>query len=480
MKKSAAALGIVVAVGLVYTAGAWYVGKKAQDTILHCVDQANQRAAGMLGAGLEGGGLKLVVNDYRRHVFSSDMVFSVEIKGADGKPIEFMMSDHLDHGPFPWSALRSGRYKPMLAYSQAELMPTAATQKWFDAVKGRPPVTGSAQVDFSGAIQSAWNFKALAYQDQGSSVRFGGGTVHIAAAGDGKNNNVDGHFAALAVTRADTGEQLEVQGVALRSATTTPEADSTRVKSAATIENLQVVSEAKEAMRVQKLAIEFDSQQKGHMLDASLRYDFGRIVAGGAELGSVTAGAKASHLDTDALAALAGEYDALKAKHGDNLGATLSDDEAQALRKKLLDLLASSPELAIDPVVWKNDKGQSTVTLKVDLASPAGDPAVADMQGFDVLLPQVLRQVRLDASISRPMFIEATAQLSKASGQPASALPGTMLFDHYAGNLQAAGLLRMQGDAAVAAIQYKDGRIEANGNAMSVQEFLQRALVSAM
>ena len=48
----------------------------------------------------------------------------------------FKLKDHLQHGPLPVSAVRSGDLTPMLALGNATMVPSAATQKWFDSLKG--------------------------------------------------------------------------------------------------------------------------------------------------------------------------------------------------------------------------------------------------------------------------------------------------------------------------------------------------------
>jgi uncharacterized protein YdgA (DUF945 family) len=481
MKKSAVVLGVVVAVGVVYAAGSWYVGKRAQDVVERAVQQANERASGMLGPGAANGTLKVVINDYRRHVFSSDVLLSIEFKGPDGKAADFTLRDHLDHGPFPWSALRAGRYAPLLAYSQAQLIPTAVTQPWFDALKGESPVTAHTRVQFSGAIESRWRFRPLQYKNADGDVNFGGGFLSVDADGSGKNGKFSGKFPSLAVAFPDTGERIEARGVELNSVTSSPAADATLIKTDGQIQNLYVAPQQGAAtVHVQKLGFHFDSSQKGKLLDATLRYDLGRIGVGAADLGSVTVGSSAAHLDTQALTALAGEYDALRAKHGEDIGASMSAAEADALRQKALGLLDSRPVLALDPMVWKNDKGQSSFALKLNLAAPQGGASATDLPGFQAMLPQVLQQIDFNLSISRPMFIEAAAQLAKSSGQPASPLLGTMLFDQYAGKLQTQGLAQMQGDAITAAIRYSKGRVEVNGKDMSVEDFVQKVLALVM
>ncbi|GAB2902642.1 YdgA family protein [Paralcaligenes sp. KSB-10] len=482
MKKSAKVLGVVLVLGVAYLGASWYVGKRAQAVIEQSVQQANVRLAKMLGPDLGGSGLKVSIGDYSRHVFSSDVTYVLEMKGADGKPIDFKLADHLQHGPFPFDALRSGDFSPMLAFSRARLAPTAASQKWFDSLKGQTPVAAVTKVDFSGAGHSQWTLQPLDYANGGDSVKFSGGKIDMVFSRNFDNSTITGQFDSFGLAQADDHENLQFKNIELKSKTITAGENDTQVQSSASADNMVFSSDVNEPLQVEKLTVNLESQQKNQLLDGALRYDFGRIVAGKADLGSISAGAKASHFDVATLSALANQYDAIKAKHGNatDEDLTLTDAESALLRQKFLDVLASNPSVSIDPLVWKNDKGQSTIALNVNLVSPA-DKEAALNAGADTLLPQILKLVTLDISISKPMFIKTMSQLQ--GGGPAGGqadMLGAMLFDQYLGKLQTTGLVKLDSDKAVSAIRYENNSIDANGKKMSVQEFVQRAMAAVM
>lgn len=482
MKKSSGVLSVVVILALAYTAGSWYVGQQAQKAIEQSVEQANQRVVKILGPDFSGTGLKIVISDYRRHVFSSDVVYTLQMKDAAGQSHEFILSDHLQHGPFPAGALAAGDFAPLLAYSKARMVPSAATQKWFDSLNGDSPVQVITKIGFSGSGQSTWQFKPLDVTDDGDTFKFSGGTVQASFSNDFENSVTTGKFESFSLTSAENEDHLQFSGVTFNNNTQTGTDKKVRVQSSAMVDNLAVTSGGGAKILVEKMAAKLDSVQNDNLLDGSLHYDFGSIKVADADLGSISVAGKASRLDVSALGALTQTYDAIKTSHGvtDDDVLDLTEAESALLREKILAVLASDPTIAIDPIIWKNDKGESTLALTVNLSGPQDKDAAAQA-ALDKFLPQVLKLVSFNASISKPMFVKAFGQLQQGaapSGQAGDL--GAMVFDQYAAKLAQAGLVKVEGDKASAVIKYENNSIEANGQKMSVAEFFQRSIVLIM
>src|SRR5690606_8188331 len=140
-------------------------------------------------------------------------------------------------------------------------------------------------------------------------------------------------------------------------------------------------------------------------------------------------------------------------------------------------LLASNPSVSLDPVIWKNEQGESRAKLTVELTSPA-QPAEA--LSLDELMQQMVRALDLELRVEKPMFVRAMGQLSGDAEDPQTIAVAGVLYDEYAGRLHAAGLASEADDAASTKITYRDGRIDANGRQMSLPEFMQRALLVLM
>ena len=69
MKKTLVAAGIIVALGVVWTGGAWYTGKQLESHIAEMVSQANAQ----LKLSAPEAGLEISYQDYQRGVFSSQL-----------------------------------------------------------------------------------------------------------------------------------------------------------------------------------------------------------------------------------------------------------------------------------------------------------------------------------------------------------------------------------------------------------------------
>lgn len=480
MKKSTGVVGVVVILGVAYLGTTWYVGKQAQATVERIVAQSNEQMVKMLGPDMRGTGVKLEINDYQRGFFSSDVNYSLHLKDEDGKPILLKLHDHLQHGPFPLAALRSGDFMPMLAHSQAQLIVSPATQKWFDSQQGKSPVAIETRVGFAGTGRSVWTFSPTELVEGGDKLSFSGGTIEINFTNDFKDNTASGQVASLSLSNPQTGEDLIVKNIQANSKTTAANETDVSMQSSATIDSLTIDSTAgSRAMVLEKLAMTMDSKQMGKLLDGTLRYDFGRIAVGEIDLGSISIGAQARRLDIDALTELAKTYDTIQARHdiSDDEELVLTDAEEAVMREKLIALLASDPSFSIEPLIWKNAQGESAAGLQLDFASPAN----AQEQRADVLLAEVLKRVKLDLTISKPMLIQAFGQTQNDPQQAQQMqMLGAMIYDQYVARLRDAGLITVEGDTAKAAILYENDKVDLNGQVMPVPEFLQRAMSAVM
>lgn len=372
-------------------------------------------------------------------------------------------------------------FPALLAASHARLLPTAATQPWFDSKTQVSPVRVTTEVRFGGSGRSEWQFSPVEFSKEGDKLSFSGGSVTVDFANGFDDSTSEGEFESLVLRDEETGESLDVRKIQVSSTTTTASDGKVKIQSRLAVGGLSVADASESPVEARDMTVTLDSQRKDNLLDGALRYDFGRIHVGESDLGSLSLGASGQRLDVVALAALTSEYDAIQARRGSAAdGDTeLSDAEEAALLAKLMDVLASSPSVAVDPVIWKNDKGESRASLHLDLVRPA-DPAVA-AQSLNGLLSQVLKRLTFDMAISKPMFIQAFAQAQPDAEQKQQLeMLGAMIFDQYAARLQTLGLVNLKEATAAADVQYENDVIVLNGQQMPVQEFLQRLLSAAM
>lgn len=108
MNKSLVAVGVIVALGVVWTGGAWYTGKKIETHLEDMVAQANAQ----LKLTAPESNLEVSYQNYHRGVFSSQL--QLLVKPIAGKVNPWIKSgqsvifnESVDHGPFPLAQLKT-------------------------------------------------------------------------------------------------------------------------------------------------------------------------------------------------------------------------------------------------------------------------------------------------------------------------------------------------------------------------------------
>lgn len=470
MKKSAVLAGSIVIVAAAYTGLAWYVGMEAEKTIRAAVEQANQRIVKSLGPDFASVGAIVQIDEYQRGVFSSKARYSF-VMDDDGKRTELALQDHMQHGPFPLDLLKQGSFTPLLAYSRSQLIDTENMKRWFDAARGAMPLTMDTRIGFNGQGVTVWELAPLEWALDGDRLSFSGGQAQVRFSNDWRDSEGEGSFASLVAGSSLGGETVTVTDIRLQSRSVTAADDSIQLDSTLQAASIVVDDVASESLTLEQVSVLLDSTQKASLLDAALRYDVQRLRVGEIDLGSLSVGGKVARFDFEALSALLSEYDAIADEHGAEEGEDFDltpEDEARLLAK-LVPALASSPELALQPVAWRNEKGETSLSLKIQMQPLAGD----DSQSQEDALADSLRELRFEVALSRPMLLQAVSQ---AAGGPDEGrqfeMFAAMMFDAYMGRLETQGLARRDGDQVLSTIVYSEGEIDMNGIVMSVAEFM--------
>ncbi len=476
MNKGKLLAATVIVLGAAYVGSTWYVGKEVQATVERLVAQSNERMAKLLGPNMARDSLNIEINKYERGLFSSDIVYTFRIKDAAGKPYDLMLKDRVLHGPLPWEALREGQLLPVLALSRSELLPTRTVQAWMDSQKGASPIQVRTRIEFGGKGSAEWTFLPTELSEGGRKLSFSGGAVSMLFGNDFKDVSARGGFDALDFSDSAGDDSLSLRDVRIETQNATRADDSVRQQNSLTAAEVIVDEHAAEPLKLGKVAITMDATQVGNMMDGAIRYDFGRVAAGAIELGSFTAGGKILRLDASAFTALAAEYDAIQAKYGTDQFSMTEEEEA-LLRDRAMALLVPKPSIVIDPIVWKNEKGESSLRVQLDLAAPS-DPKTQDVE---TLLSEIIQLAGLDLKLSKAMFVQAFGQAGEGTDDRLQMeMMGSELYDQYVGQLQQAGLVKLDGDVAAGSVLYRDHKVTLNGETMTVQELVQRVMLFAL
>lgn len=470
MKKSAVLAGSIVVLAVAYTGAAWYVGMEAEKTIRAAVDRANGRIVKTLGPDPGAVGATISIDEYQRGFFSSDARYTVVVQDGTDRT-EFALQDHMQHGPFPWALASQGSFTPLLAYSRSQLVDTESVKRWFDAARGAMPLTADTRIGFGGEGVTSWELAPLEWAQADDRLSFSGGRVEVRFSNDFRDSDAEGEFASLVLGGAADEGLVHMKDLRVDATTRTGADESVQVESRLQAAVLSVESMADENLTVEQATVSLDSTQTGELLDAALRYDFQRVLLGDVDLGSMSVGGKVERFNFEAFSALAAEYDAIEREHDVEPGEDFEltpEDEARLLAK-VAPLLASRPHLAIEPVVWRNDKGETSLALTAALR-PLPEGEVVDP---DYVLDGMLEQLRLQVALSRPMLLQAISRSagSEDEGRQLEML-AAMMFDAYIERLEQQGLVKREDDRALADIVYRDGQVDMNGRSMSLDEFM--------
>lgn len=470
MNKSAVFAGAVIVVAAAYAGSAWYVGMEAEKTIRAAVEQANERMAQSWGPDSGTVRATLAIEDYQRGLFSSNARYSLLVQDDDER-IELAMQDAMQHGPFPWGLIKQGSFEPLLAYSQSQLVDTESVKRWFDAARGTMPLQADTRIGFGGQGKTVWELAPLEWAADGDQFSFSGGHITINFSNDLRDSDGTAHFDSLVVGGGPDGENVSLKGMRLESQARTAADESIRVDTSLQVAAVEVDTITSERVVLEETAVTWNSTQQGAVLDAAARYEIKRILVGGQNIGNVVVGGKADRLDLEAFSALVSEYDAIAHEHGaeegEDFDPTVEDQERMLAR--LVPVLATRPEIALDPLVWRNEKGESSLALSVALQPLAEEDAHLQE---DILLT-ALRELRLDIALSRSMLMQLVTSTAGNDGESAQLeMLAAFMYDTYVGQLEEAGLVRRDGDRDMATLVYSDGMVDINGQAISLPEFL--------
>ena len=470
MKTPAVLAGSLIVLAAAYTGTAWYVGMEAEKTIQAAVDHANRRIAKTIGP--DGGpvGASIVIEEYRRGFFSSNARYTLVVQNGDERT-ELALQDHMQHGPFPWGLLQQGELSPQLAYSRSQLVDTESVKRWFDAARGTMPLQADTRIGFNGTGVTRWQFAPLEWVTDQESLSFSGGVVTVDLSNDFRNSDSHGNFASLVMGSGAQGDTVALENIGIESSTRSVSDDSVEVQSRMQLDGLTVDTTAGESLHLDAITVAVDSTQKGNLLDGALRYDIKSIRIGEVDLGSIAMGGKLNGFNFEAFSALMAEYDAIAREHGAEDGEDFdltSDDEARLLAS-LVPLLASSPQVALEPLSWSNEEGKTTLSLNLSFQPiPPNDP-----QAQEDALADALRTARFELAISRPMLLQVVSSAAGGGEEGRQfEMFAALMFDNYVAQLQQQGLVRVEDDRTLLSVHYENGQLTVNGEEMSVDEFM--------
>lgn len=475
MKKSLVAVGVIVALGAVWTGGAWYTGKQLEKRISDAIAQANSQVK----TAAPDAGLTIGYENYQRNIFSSHLQLVVK-PDANAKTSwlqpgqSVVLNETVDHGPFPFAQLKKFNLLPSMASVHTELVKNATSQALFDMAKDKSFIDIETRVGYNGDTSSDITLLALDYVKENVKIAFSGGNFTADADASGDKVSLNGSAGSgLVSTPNEYGQQVQVTFNNLKTEGETRIATfQERVGSQAMrVDKLAVAVEGKEMAVLEGLKIDGKSEPDadGKTLNGELSYTLDKLRIQNQDMGHGGLTLKVSKLDGAAAHQFSQTYNtktqALMAQPGLTEDPELYQEKAlEALLSSLPVLLKGEPVVTLAPLSWKNDKGESSLSLSLFLKEPVKDDVSTAIKSIDGKL-----------TIPMPMATELMTQVAKIEGYQQD--EANKLASQQVKGLAAMGqmfrLTTVEDDAITTSLQYSGGDVATfNGQQMSLEQLL--------
>lgn len=491
MKKTKVAVGVIVALGVIWTGASWFTGKQLESHR----DEMLQNANAQINAYAPKSRLTLSYQDYQRGVFSSHTKLVIQASSqTEDNPLlkpgqSIVLNETIDHGPFPFAQLKRGNLIPGMASVHTELENTDAVKKLFELTNGKSLVNADTRVGYSGATDTDLTLLPVDYSNAqtGDRLATNGGTLNISADSKGDKVSLHGDFSSIAVTSKNQLEQpvlFTLNGLKLGGDThLSPEGVRVGDQTIA-LDKLEASINGQEGLTLEKMDGKSSFDNKDGKIGGQIDYQVDKIILQKQPFGEAKLAMKFAQFDAQAVKTFSDTYNAQMQDLLNQPG--LIDDPIRyqasvqtILRNNLPLLLKGAPTVSIAPLSWKNEKGESTFNLNVGFSDPAsvnGEP-----QNLGAAVDRVLKTLDGKLTINMPMATEVMRHVGLAEGYQGD--DAQKLADQQVKGLAAMGqmfrLTQQQDDNITTSLQYANGQVTMNGDKMSLEQFLSRYMLGA-
>jgi len=490
MKKSlGVVVGVIVVAGVAWVGASWYTGQRVEGVVRQGVDEGNAK----IQAFMPNAKVKIVVDSIERHVFSSDIQYSVTIQGVpgeEGKPVKdvaILLHDHVEHGPFPLARLKTGALAPVMATSAFELVNNDTVKSWFELTKGTAPFSGNATIHYNRDVDGNLVLQPVEMQHADGNLKFSGMNLQVAVARATKAAKVSGTVDSISLDIKDPNAPgtVQVTGVSLKSDMHEGQAGLQVGTNQLAVKQMRIVHAADPAIVLNDYTQNAELTESPTGLAVKAVYDVGMLNLGGQDIAGLRLGFGARNLAADPVKTLVEMYGnlltrAMKQKPGEDpeQAFDLPPEERQKAMVAGKALLAGNPTIFVDPILIHNAKGESRFDLTLDL----GDPGSTD-QPIDQMVTKLLRKLDAKLVISAPMVNSILAQQMQQQGGLDAATAqkqAEATTQALAQMAVATGYLSKDGDNVVGTLNYADKVVNLNGKKMPLEEFAMMVASMAM
>lgn len=490
MKKAGIAVGVVVAIGVISAAGAWYTGTQLPGVLNNAIVEANQKSTdALLGTGITSK-LELLSLDSRLFTSTAHYRLTLDMPASEGEArhLEVLLVDNIQHGPLPASRLAKLNLWPVLATSNYALEPNELTQKWFDAAKGQSPLFGQVSLGYDNSTTGTVELLPLDFAPaEGQNVKFSGLKLNVNASAHAEEVAVDGGMDSLVLNGTDnTGEAIkfELKDLTLESDQKLGSGEFYLGDSSVKLASAEFKIADKPPVLIKNIAQSGTFEETAGKLGGHISYDIGQISFAGKDIAGVQMLWRMKDFDAAATQALVNVYkDKLApAQQAQALGKDMpeldfSPAEEEKLKADIGQLLAGKPHVALEKFSVKTAHGEALFSLALDFNKP---------ENFELPPPELAQQLigQLDAKLSVDKAVigdgvRVQAAIAGETDQKAIDDQAAMFTEMGSGMALATEMVALKGEKLESSLHYANNEVTFNDQKMSVEEFVMLVMSKA-
>lgn len=408
MKKSLVAVGVIVALGVVWTGASWYMGSKIESRLLEETKRTNAQLAQFTQNNKLGFDVKFEIRDYKKGVFSSNAGFAVVISkdGADDlqdkKTEEILFATDIDHGPFPLSDLAKFNLAPKLAALNNSLVNNDTTKELFELTKNKSLFGVHTSLSFDGSVTGEATIDPINFTKDEDTVK----TTHITIAFSSDKD-------ATKVSTLIKGDEIVISGrnnEVFTIKNINGSVAATKLGDDQYLFNQQSLSFAEMAhsskdkesdFSLKDMSLTTKSDIKDKLFYLSQDYNFKSLNVGGLEFGAGKLAYSIDKADPDAMLLLTKVYNnSLLPWNKYNYDS--SDMVEQAVR----DVLEKGLVFRIDEASLTNASGVSKLNFNLDLNAFNADELKSNDKNASELFNYLFKDLAFNIDLSLPMLTE--------------------------------------------------------------------------
>lgn len=407
MKKSLVAVGVIVALGVVWAGSSWYMGGKIESRIQEEKDVINTQLAQYAKNGQLGADVKVEIRDYKKGVFSSNANVVVLITqndkadAAKNKTEEIIFKSDIDHGPFPLSDLARFNLMPKLAAMDNTLVKNASTETLFKYTQDKSPIDVHSSLGFNGGINTKFVVNNIDYKEEKEKVQFklspvtlditsnkNGENISVALKGDGFSIFEDGKEQVAFKNISGSGDSSKL-------------ANGDYLFDNQNINFGEVTFVDSTPIVLKDLALTSKSELKDNLYNISQNYNFKNLSINGFDYGAGKFAYSIDKADYAAMMLITKSYNRNLLPWNTN-----QTDNAEILEKAVRDVLSKGLIFRIDDASLTNAQGVSKFNFTIDL-NPFDEKILQDNKQKPAdIFNTLFKNIDLNVNLSLPMLTE--------------------------------------------------------------------------